>query len=1041
MTTRKVRAKKKKKRWDTMIGCGINPSRITTTKINNEQKRASINDDELLNNHADDDERLSREDKIALKHDWNKKGRMKMIKKINPEKLIFMTLMLVSIISVLIIPLVLVAPHPHTTTTSTNANSDLTSMTTTSSSTTTITTTTATDTPQHDDVQKLDDASSSSLENARGVIPQNEDEHDEEGTSEQVTMNANGGKSGKPIKLSGTVPADDAFEDNDDFASSKELAPGYSFRTGSPLGNYLVGNESDPDFYYIVLPSGYYFMIEIRYNNSEVNFDLFLYSAQYESSLIRSSTSPSSSDTITHYVDKDNTIFYIKVNASFSEIPNGLYPYELDIFLEDEFGANSANFDLYNNETTLEDAAEIPNPLFNGDVYENLSLPNTIRGNDTYQFIAWETNVVNVSLTVEAFTINRIAPVVLLAIYDLDQNLIDSNILISPNIKDVASLWFIVNTSSTYFIRVEFVDSNATELFYTLSLVIEDQHDGFSHANNAFSSVAAPIMNSSQETWTFTGQWASSLYPDYYKLQLNDAERIQVSLFYFSAIFNQLKPDIASGINLYLYNDSGMTELISSSVSTKDSEIIDLFRVDRSGTFYLFVNSTIPGLRYYNMTVTILGADDDFEENDGFSDAAQLPTDDATYDLFLIKNEWDTFIVTLGRGDNLNVTITFNSSKGNLDLYLYGGSLNPSSPLAYSNGVTNSKESVTYFNPDDVFHVFILINAPGGGGIAGVGIEYQLIIDVSVGDDRFEPNDEFNSAVPIGEGNFTGLLVRELDEDWYKIYLLAGERVNISVGFSNDVGDIDLYVVDRTNGIVSKSVTNGDLESVTFTALYEGLHYIRVTLFTGSVNSYWLSISYPDELVEPTEDNDALSDAHPLTQGLHENLNIRIGDADYYAINVTQPGQALIIFASYDHSLGDLILELYHPNGSLLASDEIFGASVDYIPATELPNPDTYYLVVKLNDEPGYLTYALNITLAEASSILTLPPISFVPFPSLTSPLTLVATTLGASSGGLDLGFVVGAIGAGSIIGASAVGGGALAMNKIRARRGGGGED
>ncbi len=165
-----------------------------------------------------------------------------------------------------------------------------------------------------------------------------------------------------------------------------------------------------------------------------------------------------------------------------------------------------------------------------------------------------------------------------------------------------------------------------------------------------------------------------------------------------------------------------------------------------------------------------------------------------------------------------------------------------------------------------------------------------------------------------------------------------------------------------------------------------------------------------------------------MTQGLHQNLSIRLGDDDYYAINVTQASQAIVIFASYDRSLGELILELYHPNGSLLASDEVFGANVDYIPATALPNPDTYYLVVKLKKHPRFIKYNLNKTTATATKLIGIPPISFVPFPPLT---TLVPTS--AAPGGLDIVFVAGAIGAGTVIGGAAIGGGAYALKKFKA--------
>ncbi len=823
------------------------------------------------------------------------------------------------------------------------------------------------------------------------------------------------------IRASTRVLTDDPYEENDDFQSSASLELGFSFRQNSSLGDYLVGSESDPDYFNVTVPAGYSLMVEIRYNSSEIDFDLHVYRGPSENQFIAGIPTTSPVESVGPIFTSIQTTYYLKINGTNSLNASHSYSYELDVFAEDRYGANP-DFSIYNNETTEEDAIQLPELSTPTDSYRNLTIQSNIRGNDTYQFLAWKTNRINLTVNVVSFTTTVNLPEVRIFVYHSNQTLLDNRSLF--NSTGLVNIVFTSNISQWYYIRIEFIDHPTTtqplgsQVFYQLFLEIEDVFDGSNHANNDFTS--APLITNIRDTWTFTGQWASGKHADYFRILLDDAERITIRADFFSAISN---------INIYLYNDSSMsTILTSSSSSDRDVELIELYRATRAGTHYLLVNSTIEGLRYYNLTITFLSADDEYEENDGTDDAAPLPTDSATYDLFLIKTELDTFVLTLGQGDLINVTITFNGSKGNLNLYLMGGS--PLTILDQSIKPFGNSETVQFLNTFDVFNVLILIEAPAGGGISGAGIEYQLIIEVSTGDDSHEPNDSFSSAVPIGDGNHSNLIVRALDEDWFIFYLLSGEQVNITIGFKHALGDIDLYLIDSTNSILAQSVTNSDRETISFTSTQEGLYYLKIQLFSGSVNSYWLDISYPDEFVETSEDNDNFDSAYPLSQGLHENLEMRIGDDDYYTINVTQASQAIVVFASYDQNAGNLILELYHPNGSLLASDELFGTNVDYIPATELPYPDTYYLVVKLREGTGHLTYDLNITIASASRLLNIPPISLVPFPTLIRP-TLIGPTLTTTTEGADPILIIGTIGAGAVVGSGVTAGGIMGARKL----------
>ncbi|MFX0115177.1 MAG: LamG domain-containing protein, partial [Candidatus Hodarchaeota archaeon] len=366
---------------------------------------------------------------------------------------------------------------------------------------------------------------------------------------------------------------------------------------------------------------------------------------------------------------------------------------------------------------------------------------------------------------------------------------------------------------------------------------------------------------------TASGLWTSSPHPDYYNISLHENEILDFSVNFIHAM---------GDINLYLYNDSGMTEILMGSTSQTDQERINSFRSPRDATYYLFINSSIPGQRYYNLSFTI-HSDDIFEENDDFLDPALLPSRNSTYSLFLDKTESDFFKIDLGFNDFLNVTISFNGSDSNLDLILYDAG--STEILVTSNHSSGNREVVTYTSPSDK-SVLFKIYASSGDSIGSTAIDYQLIIAIVYNDDQFENNDELESAYLIGEGIFSRLLVSEGDPDYYIIYLLENEPLRVDVYYEYDEGNIDLWILNASGNAIDKQENLNDTETSTLIAPRAGIYYIHVYLASGIVNLYDLVIAYT-ERADGYEDNDSPEDATIIESGAYECV-VRLGDLDYY---------------------------------------------------------------------------------------------------------------------------------------------------------------
>jgi len=232
----------------------------------------------------------------------------------------------------------------------------------------------------------------------------------------------------------------------------------------------------------------------------------------------------------------------------------------------------------------------------------------------------------------------------------------------------------------------------------------------------------------------------------------------------------------------------------------------------------------------------------------------------------------------------------------------------------------------------------ITYQAPTGGRFnilaslfAGINVPYTLDVQIVDGppcvDDSFEPNDALANAVLIdaaqaalGTDNIiTGAKICDANQDWYAIDLAEGDVLRWDVKFSNTQGNLDAFLVGPSGSVIASSVTNNDLESVTYTPGVgeAGTYYLHVEGKFPARADYWV-LTYlngvgpadpacPDDF----ENNDTAATAVAVGTGSYGLLICgNPVDDDWFSTDLLA-GERLTVSLTFPHAQGNVDLILY----------------------------------------------------------------------------------------------------------------------------------
>ena len=290
-------------------------------------------------------------------------------------------------------------------------------------------------------------------------------------------------------------------------------------------------------------------------------------------------------------------------------------------------------------------------------------------------------------------------------------------------------------------------------------------------------------------------------------------------------------PHELHNLDLELYNEAG--QLVDDSRTSGSPETVstNTAAIPKSQRFYLRIFS--PGAYYghgYALESTVRLPDDEYEDNDTLETAALIGLGNH---LGLQAYDDDYFQVNVIPGRGLEVTISFLSELGDLDLEVYDEqgailgasvSINDVESLALYAGAANAKYFVRVY------------------GYESATNSYVLTLDdvVPPQEDAHEENDTAETAAEIVAGSYQ---LASLDDDWFRVSVPAGSSVTVRLELIHELGDLDTDLFDQNLSLIDSSLTAGNLEFLHSDGLVGNVaFFIKVYGFLGAINNYTMTV-------------------------------------------------------------------------------------------------------------------------------------------------------------------------------------------------------
>jgi|GEM_PF-459296 len=312
--------------------------------------------------------------------------------------------------------------------------------------------------------------------------------------------------------------------------------------------------------------------------------------------------------------------------------------------------------------------------------------------------------------------------------------------------------------------------------------------------------------------------------------------------------FSHAKGDL----DLVLYD--GQRRNLAKSDSSSNNE--QLTKILAEGRYYVEVYGYSDAQANYSLSITSSGpstnapastspptSSNRFEPNNSIAQATQiqLPFDNSSQSI--TRNDNDYFVFETRRSD-VTILADIERGAGDLDIELYtanGTKLEQSNSTSSQESITQSLEAGRY-----VVRVFGYSNATGN---------YRLRIQSNSSNPSanrpttpetstsmtYEPNDTSRTATQVSLP-FTAenLAIGSSDQDFYRFTTERGFRT-ISIDFSHNEGDLDLYLYDSNGNQVQRSASSNDNESIAQN-LAAGSYWVRILGYRNATASYSLSI-------------------------------------------------------------------------------------------------------------------------------------------------------------------------------------------------------
>ena len=316
--------------------------------------------------------------------------------------------------------------------------------------------------------------------------------------------------------------------------------------------------------------------------------------------------------------------------------------------------------------------------------------------------------------------------------------------------------------------------------------------------------------------------------------------------------------------------------------------------------------------------------DDRYEDNERPEDAHQLDVPGVEANLMVCSGDEDWYYMEVETGYDLKVQVLFDHEAGNLDAVLYES--DGQTEVAVGHSLTDNEELPRIEAAG--YPRFFLLRVYG---VAEAQNPYSLVLfsDTSgqCQNDVFEDNETYVTAAEISPDDYPNLTLCPGDHDWYALDLFRNRFMMTSIYFEDGQNlDLELYDADLVR-IAQSNETDSNSETVAIPSVEEnGRYYLHVLGESGDGVEYRMHVetrnsmgTCQDDSFEP---NDSRASASTLTEAGQPYSGLQIcegeeeSNSDWYGMDL-QGDDTVELDVLFSHDAGDLLLNVYRPNGSL----------------------------------------------------------------------------------------------------------------------------
>jgi thermitase len=392
------------------------------------------------------------------------------------------------------------------------------------------------------------------------------------------------------------------------------------------------------------------------------------------------------------------------------------------------------------------------------------------------------------------------------------------------------SISYTGGASGTYYLAIEAHSGSGS---YTLTY----QKGGVSSSDDQIPGIAIPAS-------PVTGSVANpgDMY-DVYQIPLTTGQVLSVNM-----------TGATGDLDLFLYGPATTSvggSYVAGSIGLGANESIS-YTAASSGTYYLAVEAH-SGSGSYTLTYSKTGGGSGSSTN-----IPGVPIPASPFGRsFALTDDTYVYRVPLGAGQTISVSCS-GASGSDFDLYLYGPAATDifvDTSLVYSSG-TGSDESVLWSAAVAGDYYIVMHRFSGSGS-------FMISYSVATGS-----SDDDIPGVAAPASPIVGSLGAADDEDVYRVYITAGQKLSVSMTGPSDA-DFDLYLygpdATRTSGeyLVCANET-GSTESLSWVAQTTGFYYLDVYHYSGE-GAY--SVSYSVRQASPTSIDLSASTSSPPYRG------------------------------------------------------------------------------------------------------------------------------------------------------------------------------